>query len=164
MFGDEAGIKLEPTPGRIWSLKGRQPLIPSRTDRRKVNVAGYVNPLTGKIFVFRADKGNAENFIKQLEEIRKFYLRKKVTLYVDNARWHHAKSVNEWLKKHENFKLKFIPPYSPELNPIERHWWYLRKRATQNKLFENEDECWNKINRHFETLSKKQIKIICKIY
>ena len=148
----------------MWGLKGQQPLIPSRTDRRKVNVAGYVNPLSGKIIVFRIEKGNAENFIKQLEYLRTYYLRKKVTLYVDNARWHHALSVNKWLKEHKRFKLKFIPPYSPELNPIERHWWYLRKRATQNKLFENEDECWNKIDNHFKKMSKRQIKRLCQIH
>ncbi len=80
----------------MWSLKEQQPLISSRTDRRKVNVAGYVNPLSDKIIIFRTEKGNTENFIKQLEYLRTYYLRKKVTLYVDNAR---RKMVEKWLKK-----------------------------------------------------------------
>jgi len=113
-----------------------------------------VNPISGKILIFRTEKSNAQSFINQLENLRKFYLRKKVTLYVDNARWHHAKSVKKWLKEHAGFALRFIPPYSPELNPIERHWWYLRKRATQNKLFENENECRDTITNHFNKLSK----------
>ncbi|MFH1004434.1 MAG: transposase, partial [Bacteroidota bacterium] len=60
-------------------------------------------------------------------------------------------------------KLEYLPKYAPNLNPIERHWWYLRKQTTQNVLFENLDECWNAINTHFNLLTTDEIIRLCQI-
>lgn len=55
----------------------------------------------------------------------------------DNARYHHAKALRPWLKQHrDSFRLEFLPPYSPELNPIERVWKLVRYRAVHNCYFD----------------------------
>ena len=55
--------------------------------------------------------------------------------------FHHAKALSGWLEKHsENFRLDFLPPYSPELNHIERVWKLLRRYSTHNQYFEQLDE------------------------
>lgn len=55
---------------------------------------------------------------------------------VDNARWHHAKAIQPWLREHRDcFRLDFLPPYSPELNPVERVWKLTRRLCTHNRYF-----------------------------
>ena len=55
---------------------------------------------------------------------------------VDNARWHHAKALQPWLLQHSRtLRLDFLPPYSPELNPVERVWKLTRRQATHNQYF-----------------------------
>jgi len=55
---------------------------------------------------------------------------------LDNARWHHAQSLKAWLYKHNDIlNLCFLPPYSPELNSIERVWKLTRRLCTHNRYF-----------------------------
>ena len=89
LLSDEAGISLEPKLGAMWSLKGVQPIVPTNSSWSRVNLTGFVDPLRGKILVNQMEKGNSENFVKQLEIVKKKYKHKKrITLYVDNAKWH----------------------------------------------------------------------------
>jgi transposase len=60
-----------------------------------------------------------------------------VILILDNVRYHHAKLFNEFLAKHPELEIMYLPPYSPDLNPIERAWWYMRKSITHNRYLES---------------------------
>lgn len=55
---------------------------------------------------------------------------------IDNARYHHAKLHKTWREEVSNgFRLEFLPPYSPELNPIERVWKLTRRKRLHNQFF-----------------------------
>ena len=55
-------------------------------------------------------------------------------MVLDNVRYHHAKRLKPLLEKYKDkIELIFLPPYSPDLNPIERIWWYMRKKITHNR-------------------------------
>ncbi len=57
-------------------------------------------------------------------------------IILDNARYHHAKLLNQWLEDQKQFMfLDFLPPYSPKLNPIERVWKLLKKLRLHNQYF-----------------------------
>jgi len=59
---------------------------------------------------------------------------RRIHVFLDNARYHHAKLVQEWLAQPERrIKLHFIPTYCPHLNPIERLWGLMHKNITHNK-------------------------------
>ena len=60
----------------------------------------------------------------------------RVVLLIDNAPWHRGKPIDEALRAHPHLELKRLPSYSPHLNPIERFWKKLRRRATHNRLFD----------------------------
>ena len=60
-----------------------------------------------------------------------------MVLLIDNAPWHRGKPVNEALADNPHLKFKRLPSYSPQLNPIERFWKKLRRRATHNRLFDS---------------------------
>lgn len=163
LFLDEAGIKLDADLRRMWSPKGQQPLILTHSPHGRVNLIGFVNPKDGQLFINRIERGNAENFIEQLEFIRSKFTNFQVKLYVDNARWHKTESVFECIKKNPTIQICFLPKYAPKLNPMERHWWYLRKKKTQNKVFDSEEDCWNAIVEHLATIEKDEIIRICQI-
>ena len=58
-------------------------------------------------------------------------------VFVDNARYHHAKLLQPWLKAPDRrIKLHFIPPYCPHLNPIERLWGVMHVQVTHNRYYE----------------------------
>jgi transposase len=60
---------------------------------------------------------------------------KKVFMILDNVRYHHAKLLKSFLDKNKGrIELIFLPPYSPDLNPMERIWWYMRKKITHNRF------------------------------
>ena len=55
-------------------------------------------------------------------------------MVLDNVRYHHARLLKPFLENNKNkIELIFLPPYSPDLNPVERVWWYMRKKITHNR-------------------------------
>jgi hypothetical protein len=80
---------------------------------------------------------NAASTIRLLESIEAFYpMLVLIHVFLDNARYHHAKIVREWLAQPgRRIKLHFIPPYCPHLNPIERLWGMMHKHVTHNKSY-----------------------------
>jgi transposase len=61
-----------------------------------------------------------------------------VAVITDNAPYHHSRIHKPWREKQaDHFVLDFLPPYSPELNPIERVWKFTRRRCLHNRYFEN---------------------------
>jgi len=66
--------------------------------------------------------------------------KKRLIIVLDNAKYHHAILLKQWLyKKRIRITLLFLPPYSPELNPIERVWKLTRKNRTHNQYFPSLD-------------------------
>jgi transposase len=163
MYSDEAGVKLDVDLCKIWAPKGQQPEIVTHSPSGRVNLTGFVCPSNGKIFINQMEKGNSENFIKQLSFISEACKDFIVKLYVDNARWHKTKAVMEYVEKTPNIELRFLPKYAPEINPMERHWWYLRKRKTKNKVFDSKEDCLDSINEHLLEMSKEDVIRICQI-
>ena len=81
-----------------------------------------------------------EAFADHLRHVAKVYPRhryKEVVILIDNAPWHRGKPVDEALAENPHLRFKRLPSYSPQLNPIERLWKKLRRRATHNRLFDS---------------------------
>jgi transposase len=83
----------------------------------------------------------------------------KVILLLDNVRYHHTKSVKGLLESLKNISLKYIPPYSSELNSIEHLWKDIRKNVTHNHLFESIAEVIKAIRKYFMTVQRCPTKI-----
>jgi len=81
------------------------------------------------------DRINARNFIRFLRIIRKKYVHRNIVMILDNAGWHKARKVGRFLGDDGNFQFLFLPPYSPNLNPVEKIWKLLRYRVTHNHFF-----------------------------
>jgi len=102
--------------------------------KERKTLMGCVNLYTGKVIAQTHDKGNAKSFLKFLKKVLKIYLKQKITLVLDNVRYHHARLLKPFLEKNQHrIELMFLPPYSPDFNPMERVWWYMRKKITHNR-------------------------------
>ncbi len=71
-----------------------------------------------------------------LEELSEAYPRDKIILVCDGAAWHKSKGLNI----PENIEMASIPPYTPEMNPIEQIWKEIRKRGFKNEVFKTLDK------------------------
>jgi len=84
----------------------------------------------------------------------------------DNARYHHAKLHAEWRRlQAPDFSLLFLPPYSPQLNPIERVWKLLRKLWLHNRYFPTLDELVQIVESQFTVWSRPNpvLRRLCSI-
>ena len=95
---------------------------------------------------------NAMTFLMLLKKVIKTKKRgKKLIVVLDNARYHHAIILKPWLKENKDkIRLMFLPPYSPDLNNIERVWKITRRKCTHNKYFSTLNE--------LEMVVKKQMR------
>jgi len=78
-----------------------------------------------------------------------------MVVVLDNARWHHARYLKLWLSKHRHIlKLVFLPPYSPELNTVERVWKLTRTLCTHNRYFAEIEKLIEAVSNQFEAWRK----------
>jgi len=79
----------------------------------------------------------------------------RMVVIVDNARWHPAKVLHGWLAEHRDvLRLDFLPPYSPELNPVERVWKLTSTLCTHNRYFEDLEALINTVKMQFNAWIK----------
>ncbi len=97
------------------------------------------NPQTLKEFLHLTgeENCNAKRVIEYFETIMITYLQApKIILFLDNAKYHKAVIVNQWLKEHPKLRVEFIPPYAPNLNLIERFWRFAKEKLVKNTYCE----------------------------
>ena len=143
----------------------KDPVVLHHPTRKSVGYFGAIRLRDGKFVYSRETKVfNADTFWTFMKRLRQIssHSGSQVLVLVDNARYHHATLHADWRQDcSERFGFLFLPPYSPELNPIERVWKLTRRLATHNRYFAHVDEVaieveilfekWKKAN---ETLSK----------
>lgn len=144
---------------RMWiPPETKDPVLYHHPTRKSIGYFGAVRLRDGK-FVYRreSDKFNGESFHAFLKSLRQKSSRsgRKVELILDNARYHHAKLHKKWRYDcSERFNLIFLPPYSPELNPIERVWKLTRRLCLHNRYFSNLNDAIISVEGQFEGWGK----------
>ena len=103
--------------------------------RQRLNLHGAVDLETGSTRMIEATTVDAASTIALLMAIVSMYPTKRlIHVFLDNASYHHAVLVQEWLARHgSRIKLHFIPIYCPHLNPIERLWGLMHRHVTHNR-------------------------------
>jgi transposase len=115
-----------------WLLVGQRLFVGMGDGRKRLNILGAYCPEDHEYLDLRLtrDNINGEQFVNLLRLLRAAHPEvEKFLLYVDGARYYTKPVVQEWLRRHPEFRLVPIPAYSPNLNLIERLWKFLRKRA-----------------------------------
>ncbi len=124
-------------PVGCWAPKEENLAIEQTSGRQRINVHGAIDLETGQTRMIEAETIDAASTIRLLEALEALYpLLAIIHVYLDNARYHHAKLVQDWLAQPgRRIKLHFIPAYCPHLNPIERLWGVMHKHLTHNKCY-----------------------------
>ena len=147
-FFDESAPQTTANTVRLWSF--RKPEIIKDTSKYRANTFGFYS-LNGNSVVRFQDHSKKENIILFLKSIRKSNPEKPIMVILDNFRSHHSKAVKESAES-LNIKLIFLPPYSPDLNPIEFIWKSV-KRAVSISAINSEYDLKRRIKQCFEKLS-----------
>ena len=156
---DEMRSKLHPNKGRIW-IRENKPFIDTNCSHKGTYVIGGVAPDKGKVYTLTEKKFNAEVFISFLKLLLSS-IKGNIDLIIDNSPVHHSSKVKKFLEKQRRINIICLPKYSPEMNPKENFWNYLRKKFLNNKLFETVEEMAEGIKNFIGKLSKKIVKKIC---
>ena len=123
-----------------WIKKGATKELKSNTGRRRLNINGAIDIENTSISVDYGVSINAQSTISLLEEIElKHTEAENIYVICDNARYYRSRKVKEYLET-SKVELKFLPPYSPNLNLIERLWKYFHKIVLYNKYYETYHE------------------------
>lgn len=125
-----------------WILKGKQndKFIKTNTGRERLNLNGALNLNNHTAVVLEEKTINSTATIHLFKRLVKKHPTGKIYFILDNASHHHSKAVTLWLKKHRRLKTVFLPPYSPNLNLIERLWRFFHMKVTNNHYFETFDD------------------------
>ncbi len=151
---DEARFPMVPTLQATLGVKGHRPKVGTWDCKDLLYLFAVVNLISGALYSNTLEcpkdaqkktgksktKRLQEMFAQHLRHVGRIYPRDKypeVVLLIDNAPWHKGKVVDEALADNSHLRFKRLPSYSPQLNPIERFWKRLRRRATHNRLFDS---------------------------
>ena len=159
VFQDEMASKLHPNKGRIWT-RASKPFIETNCSHKKVYVVGGVAPEKGKTYTLTNEKFNADVFINFLKLLLSS-IKGKIDLVIDNSPVHHSLKVKEFLSKHCRINIICLPKYSPEMNPQENFWNYIRKKFLNNKLFKTVEEMAEAVMKFIKSIPPKIVKRIC---
>jgi hypothetical protein len=169
-----------PTLCATLGVKGHRPTVGTRDCKDLLYVFAVVNMVTAAVHANTlespkdAKKKTGQSKTRRMQEALAAHLRhvgrvypadkcKRVVLVIDNAPWHRGKPIDDAMRDHPHLEFKRMPSYSPHLNPIERFWKKLRRRATHNRLFDTLADLKTSLRaslRYFQTVRHKVKSII----
>ena len=164
LFVDEATVRRHPTLTAQGCLSDDIPEVPTGDDHTKVHVYGAVAPLTGQTHHHISPILGKGEFAYFLRHLLRYYGGKRLLVIHDGAEQHKGAPITTALKDAEGrLSLKRQPAYSPELNPQERIWKWMRRVVTHNHWFETLSEETQALRDFFCYLigRKTQVRQLC---
>jgi transposase len=177
---DEARFPMVPTLQATLGVKGHRPKVSTWDCKDLLYVFAVVNLVSGALHSNTLESPKdakkktgksktarmQEAFAQHLRHVAKAYPAHKyneVVILMDNAPWHEGKAIKQALADNPHIRLKRLPSYSPQLNPIERFWKKLRRRATHNRLFDSLADLKGSLRasiRYFQTVREPVLSML----
>lgn len=156
MFFDEGRFGLRSSTMRIWAEKGKELRV--KVQQGFKNFYGYsaVSPIDGENFSLIMPGVNTENFSVYLEKLSNIS-NCKIKLIMDQAGWHKSKK----LRIPKNIEIIFLPAYSPELNPVEKLWEWIKKECLHNFLYDELEQLEEAVCNEYNKMSNEDYKRLC---
>jgi transposase len=133
--------------------------ICTNTGRQRLNLSGALDIITKKVFIKEDHTLNAVSTIDFLKSLEAAYPKmNKIHVFCDNARYYKNKEVMAYLT-HAKIEMHFLPPYSPNLNPIERLWKLMNEKILYNKYYEKFNEFKNEVLGFLQSLSDPPLEL-----
>ena len=154
-FQDESRFGLKTHTGRCITIKGVKPIVKYQQRFKNTYLWGSYSPINGDSFVWEINGVNKTIFESYLKSFSKHKPQELKIMIIDNAGFHSVKDITI----PENIKLINIPAYSPELNPCERMWHYIKSKF-KNQLFSDMEELRNWLEKQVKEITPKQVQSI----
>jgi len=133
-FEDESNISLSPVMGTSWSLKGVKIKAKATGKRGSVSAISAISH-DGRLIFSLHDSGkrfNSDDIINFLSQVLGHHPRRHIVMVMDRAPCHRSKKVREFIEKQKRLHVFYLPAYSPEFNPDEQVWNYLKNHELKN--------------------------------
>jgi transposase len=156
---DEARLGQQGTTTRVWARTGSRPTVVKQTKYEWVYLYAAVEPATGEsvaLLAPNADTGTMSAFLRMLS--KELGPAEHAVLILDGAGWHRSKA----LVVPDNVTCLLLPPYSPELNPVENLWHYLRSHYLSNRTYRDYDDLLDAGSEAWRRLTPDVLKSVCR--
>jgi transposase len=140
--------------------RGKRANVKRQIIREHTYAFSAVCPLDGDSYSIIAPECNTAAMNELLHGLSEAYAQENIVLFADNAGWHKSKE----LVQPANIRIELLPPYSPELNPTEHLWDYIREQKDfNNHLFESMDQLEDHLEKVLKALDleKNYIQSLC---
>jgi transposase len=131
-FFDEARFGTHSKIGHGWFKKGSRTPVKVKLGFQNFYLYSAVDPESGKDFTLMLPNVNTDCMNIFLSKIAEEIQNQSIIIIMDGAGWHRSKD----LEIPSNIEIIYLPPYSPELNPVERMWLYIKQRTIRNKVYD----------------------------
>lgn len=160
-FQDEVGFQTEGTLAYSWGPKGVAIEIKNKGRHGRVNLMGVYEVGSGEFF-YRMTffKINALRFKRFLCCLKRAFKTDKIIIIADNASFHKAKWFTQWWKSLNWLRIEFLPAYSPDFNPIERLWKWIKQKYTHNKCWASKKELRIHLEKKLKEMAKDKKEYI----
>lgn len=157
-------------PSWAWIRKGKEKELQANPGRRRLNINGALNIKSLDIEVVYSESVNAQSTIELFNKLESLHPdAKRIAVVADNAKYYHSKLVREYLKT-SRIEIVFLPPYSPNLNLIERCWKFFKNKVVNNRYYETYDlffqscsnffQHWKRFDAELRTLLTENFHIV----
>lgn len=158
-FGDESTVRSDYHSGTTWAPRGKTPTVRTTGARHKVNLISAISPRGAMRFMATEENVNSTVFIEFLKRLL-VKTERPIFLILDNCSVHRSKEVRNFVESTEGkLRLFFLPPYSPELNPDEHVWNYLKNHKIGRQITTGQFDLYKRVTRIMHSLQKFPEKI-----
>lgn len=135
-----------------WIMKGQEYEMPSNSGRQRLNINGAMNVKNPTdILIDYTESVNAQSTQRLISKIlSKNKNKKRIYLITDNARYYRNKELQAYLQTHHKIKWIYLPPYSPNLNLIERLWRFMKKEVIHGYYYDTFNKFKSSIEDFFD--------------
>lgn len=156
-FFDESRFGTHSKIGHGWFRKGERQSVKVKLGFENFYIYSAIDTSSGDNFSLKLPYVNTLCLNIFLDEMSQELGEKEAVIFMDGAGWHKSKD----LIVPKNITIKYLPPYSPELNPVERIWLYIKQNTIKNKIYENIALLENVVCDFIKNLQNEQIRNIC---
>jgi len=157
-FFDESRFGTHSRIGHGWFKSGVRTLVQQKLGFQKFYLYSAVAPSTGEDFSLILDRVDTICMNVFLQEMSSWLGNKKAFVVMDQAGWHRAKE----LIVPNNIFIIYLPPYSPELNPVERMWQYMKDALLKNRIYDSLEELEEAVCKFICSMQQQIIKTVCR--
>ena len=169
VFQDEVHYQVQTSITAKWAPKGSEPKVMSKPGKQNVAYSGYLIPDTGELIVNKPGWFNYETVIQSFRDFIKaapLEDGKKYCMVLDNAPWHQKAIRLIWKEEWPEYQdirdrmtYMSLPPYSPDLNPIEQVWRITRREMTHNRYYASKEDLEDALDGYYATLREPNEKL-----